>query len=450
MKTLRYLIICSLLAFISCKKLIEVPSPQNQLTTDKVFSDTTSATAAMINVYSIFEKNIDPNYNSYMGIYTDELTHPGSGTDNAEFTSSKLSSMNGTTSTFWSWNYSVIYACNLIIQQVNNSKALPVTTANRLTAESKFLRAYSYFYLVNSFGPVPLILTTDVNVTSKATRTDTPAVYSQIVKDLQDASGILPESYPNGDKVRANKWSAAALLSRVYLYQRNWKDAEAQATAVINSGAYSLSAIPDVYLANSSETIMAFRTQNGYVTEAPSLIPSSGPPSYPVTNSLVSAFENGDLRKSNWIRPFVTTSNGTPDTVYYPYKYHNRGTNTGTPEYLVALRLAELYLIRTEAHARQGNLNDAIADLNIIRNRAGLAAFPSSSSQTDILNAISKEWRVEFCLEWAHRFLELKRSGSINVVMGAYKSTWLPQADLLPIPKNELTYDSNLTQNPGY
>jgi len=450
MKTLRYLLIGSLLLSIGCKKLIDVPTPQNQLTTDKVFSDTTSATAAMVNVYSIFEKNINPNYNSYMGIYTDELTHPGSGTGDAEFTSGKLSPTNGTTSTFWSLNYSTIYACNLIIQQVNNSKSLPAASAGRLTAESKFLRACSYFYLVNSFGPVPLILTTGVNVTSKASRTDTPAVYGQIIKDLQDAGGTLQESYPNDDKVRANKWSAGALLSRVYLYQRNWKDAEAQATAVINSGLYSLSAIPEVFLANSSETILAFWTQNGYVTEAPSLIPASGSPSSPVTKSLVSAFENGDLRKSNWIHPFVDASAGTPDTVYYPYKYHNRGTNHGTPEYLVALRLAELYLIRAESRARQGNLGGAISDLNIIRNRAGLAGVSSSSGQPDILKAISQEWRVEFCFEWAHRFLELKRSGTINQVMGAYKSTWTPQAALLPIPKNELTYDSNLTQNPGY
>ncbi len=57
----------------SCKKLIEVGTPLNQLTTDKVFADTSSATAAIAGAYAIFNVSIDPSYNKFLGLYTDCL-----------------------------------------------------------------------------------------------------------------------------------------------------------------------------------------------------------------------------------------------------------------------------------------------------------------------------------------------------------------------------------------
>jgi hypothetical protein len=281
---------------------------------------------------------------------------------------------------------------------------------------------------------------------------DTSAVYTQIILDLKDAQNILPETYIGTGKVRANKYAATALLARVYLYQLDWADAETQSSAVISSGLYNLDSLPSVFLANSNETILAFWTQNGYVTDADNLIPGSGAvPLYPVSINLLSAFENGDLRKSNWLNSTTLTSGGSTQTYYYPYKYHNSSnSNTGPPEYLIALRLAEQYLIRAEARAQQGNIAGAIQDINIIRARAGLTGLSSTISQTACLDAVGQERRVEFFLEWGQRYLELKRTGNINQIMSAYKPTWLPKADLLPIPKSDLTYDPFLTQNSGY
>jgi hypothetical protein len=89
-KTILFMILV-LPFLLSCKKLVEVATPQNQLTTDKVFSDTTAATAAMVNVYALFDKSIDPNYNKYMGVYTDELTSSSASSDNVQFSTGKLS-----------------------------------------------------------------------------------------------------------------------------------------------------------------------------------------------------------------------------------------------------------------------------------------------------------------------------------------------------------------------
>jgi hypothetical protein len=447
MKKFKYYLICVLPVFFSCKKLIQVPTPENQLTTDKVFSDSTAATAALLNIYAVFEKNIDPNYNTYMNVYTDELLYPGSGSDNAEFNSGRLAANNGTVSNIWSSNYSAIYACNQIIEQAGKS-GLITSTAKALVAEAKFLRAFSYFYLVNSFGPVPLNLTTDVNITAKAIRSDTASIYKQITTDLKDAISGLPENSLSGDKGRATKWAGMALLARVYLYQRDWVNAEQQATLIINSGNYQLSPLESIYNANSIETILSLWTQNGYVTEAPALIPTSGVPTFPVTSSLLSSFETGDLRKSTWLDS--TNDVTSSSLLYYPFKYKNRSNNPGSPEYLIVFRLAEMFLIRAEARAEQQNLNDAIQDLNIIRTRAGLPNISSNNDQNNLIKAVYNESRVEFCFEWGHRFLELKRTGTIDQVMEGIKNQWTHNSDLLPIPKNDLDYDKFLTQNPGY
>ncbi len=440
-----------MLPFIAgCKKLIEVSTPQNQLTTDKVFADTSSATAAMVNVYAMLNNNIDPNYNKYMGIYTDELNYYGASPDAVQYSTSKLSATNSTNSTFWSYCYSAIYACNQIIEGLTNANAIPASTSNSLTAEAKFLRAYCYLYLTTTYGAVPLILTTDVNQTSRASRTDSAQVFSQIIQDLQSAQHTLPETYIGGEKTRANKWAAIALLARVELYQHNWQEAETQASAVINANQYSLNSPSTIFLANSNETILALWTQYGYINDSPNLIPTSGVPNYPVTQNLINAFEPGDLRMANWLKPVSVSSGGSTTVYYYPYKYHNRSANTAAPEYLVVLRLAEQYLIRAEAFAQQGNLPSAIADLNTIRERAGLNKLANSISQTACLNDVAQEWRIEFAFEWGHRFLDLKRLGRINPVMSNYKTNWSPQADLLPIPKNDLSSDPYLSQNSGY
>jgi hypothetical protein len=451
MKKIPYILAALLSLFFSCKKLVEVGAPENQLTTDKIFADTASATAAVVNIYALFDKTIDPNYNKYLGLYTDELIYPGSSSFPVEFNQSRLTSVNALVSNIWSNYYFIIYSCNQVIERLEHNSKFPAGKAAALIAEAKFLRAYANFYLVNTFGPVPLILTTDVAQTVKAARADSAAVYRQIVRDLKDAQNSLPENYGGGDKVRASKLAATAMLARVALYQQNWTEAAALATSVINSGSSTLAQSPsDVFLAGSSEAILQFWTQNGYISDAASLIPGSGAPIYPVAASLLSAFEAGDLRKTSWLGSVTATSGRNAVTYYYPYKYHNRAGNTGAVEYLMALRLAEQYLIRAEANARMGNTAACVQDLNRIRERAGLPDLSPGLSTDACLAAVAQEWRTEFCLEWGHRFFDLKRAGALDAVMAADKPNWVATAALFPIPQKELTSDNSLTQNAGY
>jgi hypothetical protein len=453
-KIIQYILfaVCGFCILGGCTKIIDVATPQNQLTTDKVFADTTSAKAAMVNIYALFDKTIDPNYNKWLELYTDNFDFLSSGTAQLEFYQSNLSVTNSTVKAMWANYYFVIYSCNDMLVQLQNSTGIPVAMKNSFGAEAKFLRAYANYYLVNCFGKIPLIVTTDVNQTAKIAQSDSISVYKQIMQDLGDAQNSLSVTYAGGGRVRANKWAATALLARIYLTQHDWVNAEAAATAVINSGLYTPLLGPgNVFLANSKESILQFCTQNGFITDAASLIPATGTPGYAASQSLLSAFENGDLRKTNWLKSSVVSA----VTYYYPFKYHNRTTNSSTPEYLTALRVAEEYLIRAEARAQQGNISGAVNDLNTLKARArnlptDMPDYSATISQADCLNKVAHEWRVEFFAEWGHRFLDLKRFGSLNSVMSAYRSTWQNKAILLPIPSTEITADDDLHQNAGY
>ena len=170
-----------------------------------------------------------------------------------------------------------------------------------------------------------------------------------------------------------------------------------------------------------------------------------------ISPQLMNSFDSGDLRKVNWISSYT----GGGITYYFPYKYKVYQSSS-LVEYTVILRLAEQYLIRAEAEANLGDLTDAASDLNIIRNRAGLANIADSiaSSQTALLSAILHERQVELFTEFGFRWFDLNRTGTINSVMSIVTplkgGTWSPDWQLFPVPLLELTSDPLLVQNSGY
>jgi len=113
------------------------------------------------------------------------------------------------------------------------------------------------------------------------------------------------------------------------------------------------------------------------------------------------------------------------------------------------LRLSEQLLIRAEAYAHSDNLPGAIADLNMVRTRAGLANT-TAVAQTDILNAIMRERQVELFCEWGNRWYDLKRTNTIDAVFGVEKPGWTSSAALYPVPSAEINANPFLVQNPGY
>ncbi|MEP7376060.1 MAG: RagB/SusD family nutrient uptake outer membrane protein [Chitinophagaceae bacterium] len=454
-----------------CKKLVHIPEPVDTITTVKTFSNSGSANSAVAGIYYKMSSanQSSPFYGRltvYPALTADEL-RVSTGTE----TFYQNNSIPSTEDKFWGGIYSAIYSANAVIEGLQASKTLTAEIKNQYTGEAKFMRALCFFYLTNLFGDVSLVNNTDFATNSLLKRTPSDQVYQQIVNDLQDAQDQLPSDYSvsGGERTRANKWAATALLARVYLYLGKWAKAEEQATEVLNnSGTYSLCEdLNNVFLKSSQETILQLEiNEYPYATyEGSQFIPEYQTkdfdsatiasnwmyfvPNYYLTDQLVNTFESGDQRKENWL---INTGllNGT--NYYYPYKYKvRRGSAGSVSEYNILLRLAELYLIRAEARAKQNNLNGAISDLNFIRLRASLTGVSSSLSQTQILDDIAQENRVEFFAEYGHRWFDLKRTGQADAILIPIKgSNWQTTDQLYPIPKSELLLNPNLTQNLGY
>jgi len=440
-----------LVAFSSCKKFVEVPLPINQLNINNVFTDDKTATAAVIGIYSDME--FSPPVGIYLtllpGLSADELNYTSGDKGFSEFANNTYLPNNQYTAPFWGI-YLNIYEANSCIEGIQGSTGLTPKTKNQLLGEARFSRAFCYFYLVNLFGAVPLAVSTDYRINDTLHRASSSRVYQQIISDLIAAQSLLPADYPTDQRVRPNKWTATALLSRVYLYNKRWAEAETQASSIVNSGLYTLSSLEDVFQNTSNETIWQLMPVNPTLNtqEAAIFIPGFGTqiPTYPLTNDLINAFETGDNRMSAWTG---STMIGT-QAFYYPRKYQIPGGGLVSEDHIM-FRLAEQYLIRAEARMQQANITGAVEDLNIIRSRAGLGMLSTSLTPDQVVAAIGQERRIEFFAELGHRWLDLKRTLTADLVIGTLKpSTWKPTAALWPVPQNQISADPFLTQNKGY
>ncbi len=460
---MRYMVILIATLCYSCKKFVTVPTASNLILQDAVFTNDQTANSAIAGLYSkMVSLNLsfsNGGLSLYAGISSDELYNVSTSSVYDPFSTNTLLSDNSVVnSNFWTAAYRNIYQANAIIEGLEQSTGVTLSTRNQLLGEAKFVRAFNFFYLVNLFGDVPLTLSTDYTINAVMPRTDKILVYAQMVTDLTEAEGLLGTAYSSNFRVRPNKWTAAALLARIYLYTGDWASAEAQSTLVINSGIYNLeSNLANVFLTGSKEAIWQLMRETANTVEGTSFIPASATvkPTFALTTTQLNTFEPGDLRKTSW-----TGSNTVSAQVYYyPYKYKIRSSTTVT-EYQVLFRLAEQYLIRAEARAKQDHPDDAIADLNILRARSRAAAtiaipnplpnLTTTLGKSDVLTAIAKERQTELFAECGHRWFDLKRTGAIDNVLITSKPGWRSTAALFPIPYTETQTNIYLTQNPGY
>jgi hypothetical protein len=444
---------------MGCKKLIDVPGPENQTEGKEIFKNDASATAAVTGIYSkamsFSISCLNGGITIYTGLSADELIqNETNGTVQEFFTNSLQPSNLLLRKDLWVRPYNLIYETNACIEGINSSKSLTEATRNQLLGESYFLRAFLYFYMVNLFGEVPLIITTDYTTNATLPRTNATIIKSRIKTDLLNALNLLTPSYPSPDRARVNKWAVSAMLAKVHLYDDKWQEAESAASAVINSGTYSLEKnLTHVFLYTSNESIFQMMpVAKGYnTTEGNQFIPSGtiAVPAYSFSNYLLSVFEPGDKRVTNWIG-----SQSVGGNLYtFPYKYKLRVDFSGSfvlREYYVVLRLAEQYLIRAEARANLGNLSGAVQDLDSVRFRAGLPLISPSINKTDLLVAIQKERQTELFAEWGHRWFDLKRTKQADLILKNRKPAWNVTDTLYPIPGAERLLNPNLTQNEGY
>tara|TARA_R110002096_G_scaffold37468_1_gene104017 strand:- start:6556 stop:7935 length:1380 start_codon:yes stop_codon:yes gene_type:complete len=444
------------LSILACDSFTEIDLPETQLTGQAVFKDDVTATAALMDIYArireggMLSGNID-GLSHLLGIYTDELDFYGTATSPAEaFYNHTVIPTNAFVSALWDRTYSQIYATNVLLKGLENNTDISKESLNILQGEALFIRGLLHVYLVELFGDVPYISTPDYVNNASTSRTPVSEVYENVVADLLNAKNLLSESYTRFERVRPNKFAVSALLSRIYLYTKNYELAALEASYVIDSDIYQLESNLDyVFLKNASSSLWQLHSGISGVNtiEARTFIFESGPPIVSaVSQNLLDAFELTDMRKNQWLRAIT---DGTT-TWYHPYKYKQNGSTGVSEEYAIILRLEECYLIRSEARTHLDNFLGAQQDLNKIRNRAGLSNT-LANTKTLLLEAILQERRVEFFTEHGHRFIDLKRNNSLGTVLSPLKPSWKTTHLLLPLPEKELLLNNSLQpQNMGY
>ena len=451
------LAICSLVW--GCEDYVEIEVPDHKIVKETVFESEETASRAIRGIYNeLFRSSFSGGWRSSVtvlaGLSSDILEPVNPEHSYAEFQQNEIPPGNSANFELWSSAYNVVYMANSFLEGLENSQNISENVRLNLEGEAKFVRAFTYFYLVNLYGDVPLILTTDYRINSVVTRDPVEEVYAQIVSDLEFAIENLGEEYQNSDRTNVNVFTAIALRARVALYQGDWEMAETLSGQVINQGSYEiLPNLDEVFLANSREAIWQISpigrgniltsTGEGQVFIGGSFS------SLKLASDFVHTFDPEDKRFLNWIGHYESTTRN----FYFPYKYKDRSSLSNITEYSMVLRLAEQYLIRAEARVQQGKIAEAISDINLIRGRAGeelIESVNNNLSKEEILELIMEERKKELFAEWGHRWFDLKRTGKADEILNEKTAYWEQTDIFYPIPEQERLKNINLDQNAGY
>jgi hypothetical protein len=329
---------------------------------------------------------------------------------------------------------------NLILQKVPDVPGLTDSQKKQILGEAHFLRALHYHNLVKYWGDVPMPLEPIASPAEAAQLTRTPKaqVYTQILQDLTQAEQLMTTAK---QARQASLGAVRALRSRVMLYQENWQGALDAANAV-QAMSYALAPqFEDLFTDEGTDTPEdIFRVSFTAVeyNEVGYYYLFDGRWEVAPTANLYAAYTASDRRRD------ITLGKDGSD-----YEGVKIPTTIGAED-LHVIRYGEVVLNKAEALARLNRLPEAVTEYNRIRVRAGLPPHvlgTNVTSQTDVLNAIWNERRLELALE-GDRWPDLVRTGRAMAVLGlpANRAFQL----LYPIPSRELIVSPGLTQNPGY
>lgn len=444
-----FVIAAMIFGIVACEKNIEL-EPVSSLDGTAGFKTKEDVTAALLGCYNSLQSAnyAGLRYWALADMYADNIQHVGTFPSFAQVFNKQILADNVEISNMWSNVYSGINRMNTVIDAAAavDDKSFNSTAA---IGEARLLRAFQYFNLLRYFGGsesgynksgglgIPLIVkptlsSDDAKPVARATEAD---VWKLIGEDIDYAAQNLPNSVAVG---RVNRRVALALKARTHLYKGEWAAAEAAADSVITKGGYSL--LTGANYANiffqkgNSEAIWelvydATNTSQAYFFFYPTAL--GGRNEISATASLRDASEATDVRKAvNY------TSSPAAKTLKF--------TRADGTDNNIMVRLAEMYLIRAEARAKQNKLTDALADVNVIRKRAGLADA-TAVTEAGLIDAIEKERRIELAFE-GHRWFDVRRYNKLTSV-----GVTQPFRALWPIPQREvLTTQNIIAQNPGY
>ncbi len=397
----------------------------------------------------------------------------------------------------WGTCYEGIGRCNTFVKKVENF-TMDEDLKQQKIAEAIFLRSLYYFELTNYYGDVPLILDPpSVLEQSELPRTPKDEIITQIISDLKSVAQVLPEEYTSStDLGRPTSWAAKALLSRVYLYNSMWKEAEDIAKEIMDSGQYAL--YPDYRRIfsrdneNNTEVIFDIQFLNPEYTHGIDLVLRQYNTCAPLMD-LVKAYDMNDGTAYSDDKPLYENRDPRfyqtivyPGSMYmgavvandrfkftgYTFKKYSVYDDEYAPEYdyndinYILIRYADIIL--TYAEARNENLgvpDEAIYNaINMIRGRKTvempLLDYSKKYSKEQMREIIRHERRIELAGEGLYYF-DIKRWRIAKDLMNGPIYKWdgstietrvFADKDYLwPVPEYEFKENPNLLpNNPGW
>lgn len=401
----------------------------------------------------------------------------------------------------WSNCYKIINTANEVIASAPNVQMDP-KSRQEVIGEAKFLRALSYYWLVQQFGDVPLRLEPTQGATTETTRAPETEVYNAMIADLEYSMEHLDASSP--DWGRVTKGAAQHLLSKVYLILEDWPKAANLAIEIINNPNYRLlddfSSIFHHENQINKEIIFSVQYEADFI--------NSGAQGNRTHLFFTNSYSDipGMERVLEWGRPWTRFA-PTPFLMglyndqldqrtdiwrtFEDYFYNNEATlpegkNLGDPidpiwentvefhpalikywdptrisvndsrgnKDFIVFRLGETYLIAAEALMMDNKKSEALVYFNALRQRAARPGADLSITEAELdINMILDERARELAGEM-HRWFDLKRTGKALERIRAYSANGqnIQEYQLLrPLPQNEIDLlTTPIPQNPGY
>jgi len=120
--------------------------------------------------------------------------------------------------------YKSIFRANAILENVDEENISDASIRNGILGQAYFFRAFTYFYLVNTYGNVPLVIATpdptnNDDLFPSQEPTGTAGIWEQIIADFQQAENLLPDAWTGSDIGRPTSFSAAAFRGKSLIYR---------------------------------------------------------------------------------------------------------------------------------------------------------------------------------------------------------------------------------------
>lgn len=417
----------------SCKKWLDL-KPQDGIVGDEFWNTKEQVEAAVTGVYTSLQANTELFF--IWGEARADMVIPGFRASQDELDIVNLNMLPDNRFVNWRTIYQSINYCNTIIQLapgvLQKDNTFDKTQLDRAVGQARAIRGLLYFYLVRSFGEVPMTLkatVSDNDVTNLA-KSSKDEILKQIAEDLKSAAATLPESYGSAaqDNGRVTSYGANAILADVYLWMDKYTEAAAECDKIIDARKFSLvnrsAFFNDVfYTGNSRESIFELqfdeqRLNPFYNMQTPGnkrwgAALHLADMIYGI--DLINTIPRSDVRGDN-------TSFRSSDYIIWKYMgADNYGDNFRDQDqsfaHWIFYRYADVLLMKAEALNEINKPLEASRIVKTIRDRA-------NAVELKVMDSLSKSSMVSYILEERQRELAYEGKRWYDVLRNAKRNNY--------------------------